>query len=85
MPGRPYVLAEATWKTVEHTPYTVAVLPWGATEPHNYHLPYATDIIQCDHVAARPRAARGSGGRARWCSLPYPSACRRGSSTSSSR
>lgn len=52
MPGRPYVLAEATWNTVEHTPYTVAVLPWGATEPHNYHLPYATDIIQCDHVAA---------------------------------
>ncbi|HEX8454353.1 MAG TPA: creatininase family protein [Longimicrobium sp.] len=52
MPGRPYILAEAIWKTVEHTPYTVAVLPWGATEPHNYHLPYATDIIQCDHVAA---------------------------------
>jgi len=52
MSGRPYVLAEATWKTVEHTPYTVAVLPWGATEPHNYHLPYATDIMQCDHVAA---------------------------------
>jgi creatinine amidohydrolase len=50
--GRPYVLAEATWKTVEHTPYSVAVLPWGATEPHNFHLPYATDIIQCDHVAA---------------------------------
>ncbi|HEX8433135.1 MAG TPA: creatininase family protein [Longimicrobium sp.] len=52
MTGRPYVLAEAAWKTVEHTPYTVAVLPWGATEPHNYHLPYATDVIQCDHVAA---------------------------------
>lgn len=52
MTGRPYVLAEATWKTVEHTPYTVAVLPWGATEPHNFHLPYATDVVQCDHVAA---------------------------------
>jgi creatinine amidohydrolase len=52
MTGRPHVLAEATWKTVEHTPYTVAVLPWGATEPHNFHLPYATDVIQCDHVAA---------------------------------
>ncbi|HYW08028.1 MAG TPA: creatininase family protein [Longimicrobium sp.] len=52
MTGRPYVLAEATWKTVEHTPYTVAVLPWGATEPHNFHLPYATDVIQCDNVAA---------------------------------
>ena len=28
------------------------MLPWGATEAHNYHLPYATDVIQCDHVAA---------------------------------
>ena len=23
--------------------YDFAVLPWGATEPHNYHLPYLTD------------------------------------------
>ena len=28
------------------------MLPWGATEAHNYHLPYATDTIQCDAVAA---------------------------------
>jgi creatinine amidohydrolase len=25
--------------------YDVAVLPWGATEPHNLHLPYLTDCI----------------------------------------
>jgi creatinine amidohydrolase len=50
---RPYILAETTWKTVDATPYHVAVLPWGATEAHNYHLPYATDTIQCDHIAAR--------------------------------
>jgi creatinine amidohydrolase len=53
MTPRPYILAESTWKTVADTPYTTAVLPWGATEAHNYHLPYATDTIQCDHVAAR--------------------------------
>jgi creatinine amidohydrolase len=53
MPTRPWILAETTWKTVDATPYDVAVLPWGATEAHNYHLPYATDTIQCDHVAAR--------------------------------
>ena len=52
MPGRPYILAETTWKTVAAAPYEVAVLPWGATEAHNYHLPYATDTIQCDHLAA---------------------------------
>ena len=52
MSGRPYILAESTWKTVAATSYEVAVLPWGATEAHNYHLPYGTDTIQCDHVAA---------------------------------
>ncbi|GIV61133.1 creatininase family protein [Rhodocaloribacter litoris] len=49
---RPYILAETNWRTVRETPYEVAVLPWGATEAHNYHLPYATDTIQCDHIAA---------------------------------
>ncbi|MES2179481.1 MAG: creatininase family protein [Gemmatimonadota bacterium] len=49
---RPWILAESTWKTVEATPYEVAVLPWGATEAHNYHLPYATDNIQCEVLAA---------------------------------
>ena len=49
---RPYVLAETTWRAVSTTSFDVAVLPWGATEAHNYHLPYATDVIQCDHIAA---------------------------------
>lgn len=52
MPARPFILAQSTWKTVKDTAYSVAVLPWGATEAHNYHLPYATDVIQCDHIAA---------------------------------
>jgi creatinine amidohydrolase len=49
---RPYILAENNWKTVKDTDYTLAILPWGATEAHNYHLPYGTDIIEADHVAA---------------------------------
>lgn len=52
MAGRPYVLAETNWKEVEPTDYEVVVLPWGATEAHNFHLPYATDVVQCDHIAA---------------------------------
>lgn len=48
---RPYVLADLTWATVRDTSYAVAVLPWGATEPHNFHLPYATDTIQAEAVA----------------------------------
>ncbi len=51
MTARPYVLAESTWKTVSGTPYDVAILPWGATEAHNYHLPYATDNIQAEALA----------------------------------
>src|ERR1051326_8511023 len=56
MTERPYVLAETTWKTVDATPYDVAVLPWGATEAHNYHLPYAVDNIQAEQVAIRAAA-----------------------------
>jgi creatinine amidohydrolase len=31
--------------------YEVAILPWGATEAHNRHLPYATDSLQTERVA----------------------------------
>src|SRR5215475_4254013 len=54
---RPYILAETTWKTVDATPYDVAILPWGATEAHNYHLPYGTDTVQAFEVASRAAAA----------------------------
>lgn len=30
----------------------MAVLPWGATEPHNLHLPYATDVYESEAIAA---------------------------------
>jgi len=50
---RPYVLAETNWKAVKQELYSVAVLPWGATEAHNYHLPYATDNIQAEYVAIK--------------------------------
>ena len=31
--------------------YDMAILPWGATEPHNLHLPYMTDCILSHDVA----------------------------------
>jgi creatinine amidohydrolase len=49
---RPYLLAETTWKSVRESSYSVAILPWGATEAHNLHLPYGTDCIEAAHVAA---------------------------------
>jgi creatinine amidohydrolase len=50
-PPRPYVLTETNWKSVQETTFQLAILPWGATEAHNYHLPYGTDNYQVDHVA----------------------------------
>lgn len=52
MTARPYLLSEVTWKAVRETTYEVAVLPWGATEAHNFHLPYGTDIIETERIAA---------------------------------
>lgn len=49
---RPYILKEITWKTVKASGYELAVLPWGACEAHNYHLPYGTDIYEADAIAA---------------------------------
>jgi creatinine amidohydrolase len=51
-PARPYILEETTWAAVRDLSWEVAVLPWGATEPHNLHLPYGTDTIQSSAIAA---------------------------------
>ena len=48
---RPYVLAETNWKEIQQHIFDIAVLPWGATEAHNYHMPYATDNYQVDAIA----------------------------------
>lgn len=49
---RPYILAENNWKTVKEERYQLAVLPWGATEAHNYHLPYSTDNVEANAISA---------------------------------
>ena len=49
---RPYILAESNWNTLKDTHFEMAILPWGATEAHNYHLPYATDNFESDLIAA---------------------------------
>lgn len=53
MSGEPWLLAHQCWDTVRHADYQVAVLPWGATEAHNRHLPYGTDTIESGAVAER--------------------------------
>lgn len=49
---RPYILAESNWKFIKDQQFELAVLPWGATEAHNYHMPYGTDIIEADKIGA---------------------------------
>ena len=44
-------LSASTYGQVKGTEYDVAILPWGATEPHNQHLPYLTDAILSHDVA----------------------------------
>jgi creatinine amidohydrolase len=69
MPPRPYILNELTWKAVRDAPCEVAVLPWGATEAHNFHLPYSTDNVETEAIAARA-AQRASEQGARVVVLP---------------
>ncbi|MCX4259786.1 MAG: creatininase family protein [Muribaculaceae bacterium] len=45
-------LSTATYGQTRHRDYDMAILPWGATEPHNLHLPYLTDCILSHAVAA---------------------------------
>jgi creatinine amidohydrolase len=49
--GRAYVLRETPLREVRARRYEVAVLPWGATEAHNFHLPYGTDTYEAEAVA----------------------------------
>ncbi|MFN8256340.1 MAG: creatininase family protein [Bacteroidales bacterium] len=47
----PYLLSNTNWKNVKDQHYELAILPWGATEAHNYHLPYGSDNIENEHIA----------------------------------
>ena len=43
---REWILDEVHYGFVKENRYEVAVLPMGATEPHNLHLPYGTDTFE---------------------------------------
>lgn len=46
-----FILAESYWKDMKDQEIEVAVLPWGATEAHNLHLPFSTDNIMVERIA----------------------------------
>jgi creatinine amidohydrolase len=47
---RESILAEQTHHFVRSQRWQAAVLPFGATEPHNLHMPYGTDIFQVEKL-----------------------------------
>ena len=50
---RECVLAEQTHAFVREQKWQAAVLPFGATEPHNLHMPYGTDVFQVEELGRR--------------------------------
>ena len=44
-------LSVSAYGDVRGNRYDIAILPWGATEPHNLHLPYLTDAILAHAIA----------------------------------
>jgi creatinine amidohydrolase len=70
---RPWVLAEQTHAFIRAQPWQVAVLPFGATEPHNLHMPYGTDNFQVEIIADRAceRAHRAGARVLRLPTIPF--------------
>ena len=46
-------LQHLTQQVVRENRYEVAVLPIGACEPHNFHLPYGSDAFQSEYISDR--------------------------------
>lgn len=65
MEKREIDLAVSCYGKVKGVKYDVVILPWGATEPHNLHLPYLTDCILPHDIAvdAAALALQNSGVR----------------------
>lgn len=64
MTNAPWLLEESTFDHVRNGAYEVAVIPLGATEPHNTHLPYGTDTFEAGVIGrAVCRKAHAEGAR----------------------
>ena len=50
---RDYILSEQHHAFTRSIQWQAAVLPFGATEPHNLHMPYGTDTYQVEEIGRR--------------------------------
>ncbi len=59
------ILERAHYRELKNSSFTLAILPWGATEAHNYHLPYGTDNFETIAIGKESvRLANKKGARA---------------------
>ncbi len=70
---REWALSEQHHAFTRSRRWDVAVLPFGATEPHNLHLPYGTDTYQVEAIglAACERACRAGAAVVLLPPVPY--------------
>jgi creatinine amidohydrolase len=50
---REWILSEQNHAHIRSQKWEVAVLPFGATEPHNLHMPYGTDVFEVEEIGDR--------------------------------
>ncbi|MDH3582752.1 MAG: creatininase family protein [Phycisphaerae bacterium] len=62
MAARAHVLMEASYRQLLDDRPNVAVLPWGACEAHNYHLPHGTDVYEAKALAEKAAEIAGERG-----------------------
>ncbi|MDF1571409.1 MAG: creatininase family protein [Bacteroidales bacterium] len=53
---KPFLLSENNLRSITDTEFDLALLPWGATEAHNLHLPYGTDNYETGAFAEKAAA-----------------------------
>ncbi|MBM4071206.1 MAG: creatininase family protein [Planctomycetes bacterium] len=70
---RAWVLAEQNHHSLRNERWEVVVLPFGATEPHNLHMPYGTDNFQVEEIGERAcaRAYQAGAGVLLLPTIPY--------------
>ena len=47
----PVNMKKINYHQIKDDPPNVVILPWGATEAHNFHLPFASDVIEAEAFA----------------------------------
>lgn len=59
------ILNSSHWNEIKDQEFELAVLPWGATEAHNFHLPYGTDNFESEDIGNESvKRANLKGGKA---------------------